>query len=145
MQSTPLGYRTACQVLAAGRGAFFGGVDIDLPERQTAFQRKDDLLPQFGYVGADYSISRVLLLGINPGNGQEMAEESAADQTTMSSKLSFVQAPSVKNFVEAEANYKSDCQTWHLSHPSSHGIAPRRQRQRSCVHDPRQQARSSIY
>ena len=114
MQSVPLGYNTACNALALGRAAFFGGVDVDLPENRSPLLRRDDLTPQFGYVGARYAETRVLLLGINPGNGKQSELRSVTDERMMPALVRFAEAPSPGNFTDAQRAYKAECETWHV-------------------------------
>ena len=68
----PPGYKTAKVVLKLGRQAFFDTATADLPTGRSIILRQDDLTPQFGYVGERYPRTRVLVLGINPGNGRSL-------------------------------------------------------------------------
>jgi len=114
MNATLLGYRTACSVLTAGRAAFFGDGDADLPINRSALLRQDDLTPQFGFVGRAYTSTRVLLLGINPGNGRETITRSATDERMMPTLIRFAQDPSPANFTVAQGAYQAECATWHI-------------------------------
>ncbi|MGH8457599.1 MAG: hypothetical protein ACRETE_11470, partial [Stenotrophobium sp.] len=74
----------------------------------------DDRTPQFGYVGAEYLRTRVLLLGINPGNGKETETRSPTDARMMPALIHFAQNPTQENFTKAQQAYKAECQTWHI-------------------------------
>jgi hypothetical protein len=110
----PLGFRTATSVLEAGRSAFFGGADVDLPTDRSALLRRDDLTPQFGYVGSRYRETRLLLLGINPGNGKQTEVRSATDERMMPALIRFASNPTSANFADAQAAYRAECETWHV-------------------------------
>ncbi len=108
---SPLGYKTAKQAIALGRAAFLGSATSDLPQNRSALVASDDLIPQFGYVGAQFAQCRVLLLGINPGNGKDLAR-SRQDNTMMPALHRFAADLSAVSFVEAQNAYKSVCQSW---------------------------------
>jgi hypothetical protein len=110
----PLGFRTATAVLKIGRSAFFGGTDIDLPLNRSTLLRGDDLTPQFGYVGSRYNETRLLLLGINPGNGKQTEVRSATDERMMPMLIQFASNPTPGNFAVAQAAYQAECETWHV-------------------------------
>lgn len=110
--SRPLGYETACRILAIGRAAFFGTHDADLPAHRSPLLRKDDLTPQFGYVGAHFTEFRVLLLGINPGNGPETVDRSPSDARMMPALARFAELPTPENFLAAQRAYQAECSTW---------------------------------
>lgn len=114
MNLPPLGYRTACGVLKAGRAAFFGDAETDLPSNRSALLRQDDLTPQFGFVGKAYMSTRVLLLGINPGNGRETITRTTTDERMMPALIRFAQDPSPANFTAAQGAYQAECATWHI-------------------------------
>jgi hypothetical protein len=114
MNGTPLGYRTACSVLRVGRAAFFGDAEADLPRNRSALLRQDDLTPQFGYVGRGYPSTRVLLLGINPGNGRETVTRTATDERMMPMFIQFARDPSPETFTSAQRAYQGECSTWHI-------------------------------
>ena len=109
----PLGYKSASAVIRLGRAAFFGSSTTDLPRRRSEALRRDDLIPQFGYVGREYAAARVLLLGINPGNGPiDAASPSSEDQRMMPLLAAFAAEPSVANFMRAQEAQKIASQTW---------------------------------
>jgi hypothetical protein len=114
MNPPPLGYRTACSVLKGGRAAFFGDANADLPKNRSPLLQQDDLTPQFGFVGREYASTRVLLLGINPGNGRETITRSATDERMMPILIEFAQDPSSANFIAAQSAYQAECATWHI-------------------------------
>ena len=114
MSAIPLGYKSAKSVLAAGRAAFFGDADRDLPANRSPILAADDRTPQFGYVGDEYQRTRVLLLGINPGNGPETKVRSPTDARMMPALIQFAQNPTPENFTKAQHAYKAECQTWHI-------------------------------
>ncbi|MBX7123949.1 MAG: hypothetical protein K1X42_17620 [Opitutaceae bacterium] len=113
---TPLGYESAKRAVELGRGHFLGAPDADLPRGKTPRGRSpivaaDDLIPQFGYVGAQFARSKVLLLGINPGNGDDV-KRSHQDDKMMPALHRFAVDLSVASFKEAQCGYKSVCQSW---------------------------------
>ena len=113
---TPLGYEAAKRAVELGRDHFLGDPDADLPRGKTPFGRSpvvasDDLIPQFGYVGTRFAQSKVLLLGINPGNGDDI-KRSHQDNKMMSALHQFSVDLSVTSFIEAQSSYKSVCQSW---------------------------------
>ncbi|HWA68415.1 MAG TPA: hypothetical protein VG821_01110 [Rhizomicrobium sp.] len=62
-------YEVAKSLIDAGRGSLFETPDTDLPQGRSDLIAKDDRIPQIGFVGEAYEIRRILVLGINPGNG----------------------------------------------------------------------------
>jgi hypothetical protein len=115
VSSYPLGYKSASAVIRLGRAAFFGSATADLPMRQSEELRRDDLVPQFGYVGKNYAGTRVLLLGINPGNGpKDAVSRSFTDERMMPTISAFAANPTADTFVLAQAAQKVECQTWHV-------------------------------
>ena len=106
-----LGYEPAVQVVRAGRAAFFGSPMGDLPVAQSESVAKDDLCPQFGYVGSEYGRSRVLILGINPGNGPR-DRRSAGDEVALPALLHFLEERSAQSFVGAQQAYRQVCEGW---------------------------------
>jgi hypothetical protein len=107
----PLGYLAAKHVVEAGRGAFFGSDSFDLPKRQSQLIAQHDRVPQFGYVGSQFQSCRVLLLGINPGNGPD-AQQSVRDEALMSALRSFAERPSPESFRKAQSAYRAVCEFW---------------------------------
>jgi hypothetical protein len=109
----PLGYLAAKRAVEEGRGAFFRSQSFDLPKRTSTILAGDDLVPQFGYVGADYHSLRALLLGINPGNGPKRANDrSPGDKQMMPALHRFSEIQSPQSFLEAQSAYKRVCQSW---------------------------------
>ena len=106
-----LGYSTARHALSLGRADFFGDPDADLPSSRSAVIRDDDLTPQFGYVGVRYEEHRILLFGINPGNGPRDFR-SPDDERMMPELIRFRDDPSRENFQRASAAYRDVCQNW---------------------------------
>lgn len=106
-----LGYVAAREVIAAGRGAFFSSMDADLPDAQSALIQSDDRIPQFGYVGSNYLARRILLLGINPGNGPRNRRK-AGDELQMPHLERFANNPTESNFERAQEAYLRACQNW---------------------------------
>ena len=110
----PPGYRTARRVVELGRAAFFGTSDADLPANRSALLRGDDRTPRFGFVGANYSTVRVLLFGINPGNGPESEHRSATDARMMPALERFAADPTPDHFDAAQRAYQAECVTWSI-------------------------------
>ena len=108
---SPPGYIAARKVVEIGRAAFFGSLISDLPEQRHESLRQDDLTPQFGFVGAEYSRAKVLLLGINPGNGPSHGI-TPADQRMMPPHRMFASDPTTENFLAANAAYARECVGW---------------------------------
>lgn len=111
---TPIGYGTAKRVVELGRKAFFGTEDADLPVRASEVLRADDRIPQFGYVGRNYAERRILLLGINPGNGPDGIGRTPGDARMLPSLAAFAKAPTPLNFVEACDHYVQECRQWQI-------------------------------
>jgi hypothetical protein len=111
IQPLPLGLRSAARVLAAGRASFFGSADADLPQNRSTLIAQDDLLPQFGYVGSRYAEARVLLLGINPGNGPA-DKRTRGDEIAMPALQRFVQYGSAASFLASQHAYQKVCESW---------------------------------
>ena len=105
---------TARKVVELGREAFFPKVDPDLPSGRSPILQKDDLAPQFGFVGSEYSTFRILLLGINPGNGGNNTNRNQEDSRMMPSILQFAQFPTEENFARAEEAYRNECEKWQV-------------------------------
>jgi hypothetical protein len=110
----PLGYKPAKVVVEMGRQAFFDSLTADLPTGRSSILQKDDLTPQFGYVGSRYLKSKVLILGINPGNGRSNDARTPGDETLMPPHQQFAADPSPMNFKAATEAYKAECQKWHV-------------------------------
>jgi hypothetical protein len=108
----PLGFRTAKRVVQLGRGAFFQDPETDLPNGRSVILRADDLTPQFGFVGSRFAEARVLLLGINPGNGPRNDIRTPNDARMMPSIRQFAEDPTEKNFVDASNAYQAECKHW---------------------------------
>jgi hypothetical protein len=106
-----LGFSAARNVVITGRSAFFPPEAPDLPVGRHPLIQKDDLVPQFGYVGDKYTSSRTLLLAINPGNGDSQ-RRSPADERMMPSHHQFAQSPAPENFKAATTAYRQACETW---------------------------------
>lgn len=107
-----LGFDAARRVVQAGRGAFFPTPDADLPVRQSSILRQDDQIPQLGFVGANYPAYRVLLLGINPGNGGNNQKRIPTDDKMMPAMYAFAREPTEQNFVAASHAYQTGFETW---------------------------------
>ena len=105
---------TARKVAELGREAFFPKHDPDLPLGRSPILQKDDLAPQFGFVGTDYAALRILLLGINPGNGGSNTNRSREDSRMMPSILKFAQSPTEENFARSEEAYRNECEKWQV-------------------------------
>lgn len=106
-----LGYATARHALNLGRVGFFGDPLADLPSSSSEDIRNDDLTPQFGYVGVRYEEFRVLLLGINPGNGPRDCR-SPADKAMMPKLNRFRDEPSGETFQFASTAFAEACRNW---------------------------------
>lgn len=113
-EEIPLGYETVRRVvLKMGRKKFFGSALTNLPQNRTPEIAQNDLLPQFGYVGEQYSTKRVLLLGINPGNGDN-EQENSGDEVMMPLLKKFVEEPTPANFRQAQQAYQKVCVDWDI-------------------------------
>jgi hypothetical protein len=105
-----LGLEAAKQVVLLGRNNFFPNYNIDLPYRQSSILNEDDLTPQFGFVGEQYETKRVLLLGINPGNGRLNDRQTHEDERMMPVLQRFSHNPTEENFICASQAYMAECQ-----------------------------------
>jgi len=114
MPTILLGYESAKRVVLAGRTAFFGDANRDLPKHRSLILAADDQTPQFGFVGLKYPKTRVLLMGINPGNGKEKLERSPTDSRMMPALVDFAKSPTPAHFARAQEAYKAECRTWHI-------------------------------
>ena len=110
-RSEPLGYKSALRAVEGGRAKFFGGADVDVPVSHSAEIAFDDLTPQFGYVGTDYQLSRVLILGINPGNGPRSRRD-AGDAISLPAFRQFAADLSPQSFQRAQSAYRQVCHGW---------------------------------
>jgi hypothetical protein len=111
--STHFGFVAARQVVHLGRAAFFDAHRPDIPVAETTQIAADDLLPQFGFVGKRYEKRRVLLLGINPGNGPR-GYRNAGDERQMPALEAFAANPTPENFLEAQRAYREVCELWRM-------------------------------
>ena len=105
------GFNAARRAVEVGRAAFFGSVSSDLPAGRSPEIEANDLVPQFGFVGPGFASSRILLLGINPGNGPNDVETSA-DAAMLPALRAFFARPSLENFLKAQDAYRSVCESW---------------------------------
>ncbi len=65
-------------------------------------------------MGSHYSNARVLILGINPGNGPRDDFRTPEDEMIMPALHRFAAEPSPENFEVATEAYKIQCQRWHV-------------------------------
>lgn len=107
----PLGLKTARLVIELGRGPFFGALDADLPPNRQSTLGEDDQLPQFGYVGSRYQSTRLLVLGINPGNGPNN-KRTRHDEILMPRLRQFVLDREAQSFLEAQRAFQTVCSSW---------------------------------
>lgn len=99
------------RVVELGRAAFFGSEDGDLPTATTATVAADDRRPQFGYVGSRYEEARVLILGINPGNGPRDRRD-PRDEVALPALSLFLESRTEASFTAAQEAYRSVCEGW---------------------------------
>jgi hypothetical protein len=109
-----LGLATAKRTLNLGRSAFFDHGKPDLPQGRSALLQADDLTPQFGFVGAKYQQTRILLIGINPGNGPKNDMRTPRDSRMMPALVTFAHDPTKENFANASVACQTECQHWPL-------------------------------
>jgi hypothetical protein len=107
-----LGYSAAVQALAVGRAGFYGPGERGLPKKKDDTVRADDLVPQFGFVGARYRTRRVLLMGIHPGEGPEV--RSVGDERMIPRLQAFAEAPSVDSYAAACEAHRQECTDWSI-------------------------------
>lgn len=111
-EEIPFGYETARRVvLKMGRKKFFGSALTNLPQNRAPEIAQNDLLPQFGFVGEQYTAKRVLLLGINPANGDN-DKQNSGDEAMMPLLKKFVEEPTPDNFRQAQQAYQKVCVDW---------------------------------
>jgi len=111
MEFGVLGFSTAKAILSLGRSSFFLEND-DLPQGRSELLQRDDLIPSFGFVGSNYDQTRVLLLGINPGNGPRDDRRTPGDERMMPALHAFAELPTIENFKSATEAYKAECWHW---------------------------------
>jgi hypothetical protein len=114
MEIEVLGFQAAKQVSLLGRDAFFPVQQKDLPIRQSSTLNEDDLTPQFGFTGPRFESKRVLLLGINPGNGPRNDVRTSEDERMMPALRNFSRNPTEENYTDASCAYMAECQRWPL-------------------------------
>jgi hypothetical protein len=107
------GFEAALRVIDAGRAAFFGSSDADLPVAYTPEVERDDRLPQFGFVGQQYNKSRLLIIAINPGNGPRDKRD-RGDETSLPALERFVQDRTHASFAFALQAYREVCPGWSI-------------------------------
>jgi len=107
-----LGFHSARAVVEHGRAAFFSTGSADLPLGRSAQLQAHDLVPQFGFVGDRYKEKRVLILGINPGNGPRDDVPTPADARMLPALEAFANAPTPERFARASSAYMAECQRW---------------------------------
>ena len=108
-----LGLEAARRVVTSGRASFFGSADVDLPVRTLPILASDDLVPQFGFVGANFESARVVLVGINPGNGPDNYRHKH-DALMMPLLERFVENSTEENFALACQSVRASCEQWPL-------------------------------
>jgi hypothetical protein len=108
-----LGFVAAKGAVEAGRSAFFGSASFDLPPNRSSDVAANDWIPQFGFTGKRFESTRILLLGINPGNGSGQVA-SASDQAMLPHLRTFAESPSADNFLRAQAAYFEACESWSI-------------------------------
>jgi hypothetical protein len=106
-----LGYEPALRVVESGRAAFFGSETADLPVALTELVAEDDRRPQFGYVGRNFERARVLVLGINPGNGPR-DKRNRGDQIALPALAPFLDERTEATFCIARDAYQQVCVGW---------------------------------
>jgi hypothetical protein len=85
----------------------FGSPNVALPVRTSTVVAADDLIPQFGFVGRCYESRRVLVVGINPGNGSNDGR-SLSDEEMMPVLHRFIAEPNETTYeVALEAQAKA--------------------------------------
>lgn len=109
--SVPLGFESALGVVTRGRAAFFRSEGDDLPVAESDQIASDDRLPQFGYVGSNYARRRILMLGINPGNGPR-THRSSGDEIALPALELFARLRTAESFASAQKAYRSVCEGW---------------------------------
>jgi hypothetical protein len=109
-----LGFQPAQKAVELGRAAFLGEIHADIPLGRSALLQTHDLTPQFGFVGKRYLEKRVLLIGINPGNGPTNDFPTKGDARMMPALMQFAESPTSENFHQASLAYQEECQAWPL-------------------------------
>ena len=106
-----LGLAAAMNAVRLGRSSFFGDGMRDLPKNRQPEVAAFDSVAQFGFVGSAYEQHRLLLLGINPGNGLDDTV-SLADREMLPLWRAFHEKPSETTWQHATAAYLRVCETW---------------------------------
>jgi hypothetical protein len=107
-----LGFQSARRIVRIGRATFFGTEAADSPGGRSPLLQEHDLIPQFGFVGDAYCEKRVLILGINPGNGPKDDMPTPADARMMPMLQAFAREPSEQTFSRVSMVYMAECQRW---------------------------------
>ena len=93
-------FDVAKSITIAGRELLFEDADIGLPPKRSEEVASDDRIPQLGFIGDNYDGQRILVVGINPGNGPSDSR-SARDAAMFPALYEFVEAPSHETYAKA--------------------------------------------
>ncbi|HEY5347226.1 MAG TPA: hypothetical protein VIJ72_03465 [Rhizomicrobium sp.] len=104
-------YEIASSVVKAGRELLFEGANIDLPPNRSETIANDDRIPQVGFIGDNYDERRILVVGINPGNGPSNFR-SPSDAAMFLPLYRFVETPSHETYAEAMAAQMTAFPSW---------------------------------
>jgi hypothetical protein len=80
------------RLLAGGRGLLFENPKSSLPYSRDRTVQADDLIPQTGFIGHDYKFGGLVIVGINPGNGDRHMRN-VSDERMMPALHAFSQRP----------------------------------------------------
>jgi hypothetical protein len=80
------------RLLAGGRGLLFENPKASLPFSRDRTIQAEDLIPQIGFIGDDYKFGGLVIVGINPGNGDRHMR-SVWDERMMPVLHAFSQRP----------------------------------------------------
>jgi len=80
------------RLLAGGRGLLFENPKASLPYSRDRTVQADDLIPQIGFIGQDYKFGGLVIVGINPGNGDRHMRN-VSDERMMPALHAFSQRP----------------------------------------------------
>ena len=80
------------RLLAGGRGLLFENPKASLPFSRDRSIQADDLIPQIGFIGDDYRFGGLVIVGINPGNGDRHMRN-VGDERMMPALHAFSQRP----------------------------------------------------
>jgi hypothetical protein len=94
-----------------GREFLFESPSADLPPSNSETIANDDRIPQIGFIGDNYNARRILIVGINPGNGPRDSR-SPSDAVMFPALYKFIEAPNHETYAGAMAAQMRAFPSW---------------------------------